>query len=672
MQMMKKIFSEEDYQALTSSLLSRFPSFQTQGKEAYNPGLERSMEIDARMGLPSKDFPCIHVAGTNGKGSVSNMLAAHYAACGLKVGLYTSPHILDFRERMRVVTGKKASLITKEKLWDLMQEYGKDFDELGLSFFELTTALAFRFFADEQVDMAIIETGLGGRLDATNIIEPILSVITNIGLDHTNLLGDTLEAIAGEKAGIIKPGVPVVVGESNAATNPVFEKVADANGSRLWFADKMGFAYGGGLEVVMALNSNSLGISDEGFEKLLGEMDLQGEYQARNLRTVLAALRVLEQTPRLDALAHAAEICDFHGRWEQLAKHPFTICDIGHNGHGLKYNFAQLDKMMDSGAYDELVMVYGSVADKDVDAALKLIPERAKLVFTSADSQRAMPAEEIMRRFEALHDCAGREIHCCPKVADAMALAMEMCTSADNPLLYIGGSTYVVAEAIPEFKKLYYICLDRKKTRHMDYSKVKKAHPWHGIDPGDPTTDKFKVFIEIVPTDQVKYELDKESGYLSLDRPQKFSNIVPSLYGFVPKSYCGDHMAHLSNLAIARTDVKGDGDPLDICVLTEKDVTHGDIIVHCKPIGGIRLLDHDQADDKIIAVLKADAVYSQYNELEELPQDITRRLVHYFTTYKDIPGDSKQRIRFMGLYGAEEAHRVIEASLEDYQEYIKK
>lgn len=206
----------------------------------------------------------------------------------------------------------------------------------------------------------------------------------------------------------------------------------------------------------------------------------------------------------------------------------------------------------------------------------------------------------------------------------------------------------------------------------MNYHKMHKAHPWHGITPGDPNTDQFKAFIEIVPTDQVKYEVDKESGYLSLDRPQKFSNIVPTLYGFIPQSYCGPRMAHLTNLAIARTDVVGDGDPLDICVLTEKDVTHGDILVHCKPIGGIRLLDHDQADDKIVAVLKADAVYGKYTELEQVPQDIIRRLVHYFTTYKDIPGDAKQRMKFMGLYNSEEAKRIIKASMEDYQELISR
>lgn len=204
----------------------------------------------------------------------------------------------------------------------------------------------------------------------------------------------------------------------------------------------------------------------------------------------------------------------------------------------------------------------------------------------------------------------------------------------------------------------------------MNYAKAHKAHPWHGIDLGPNCPDELRVFIEIVPTDTVKYEVDKASGYLSLDRPQKFSNIVPSLYGFIPQSYCGPKMADFTNKAVARYDIKGDGDPLDICVLTEKDVTHGDIIVKCIPIGGIRLLDHDQADDKIIAVLKDDAVYGHYKDIEELPMEIVRRIVHYFTTYKDIPGDAKKRMAFINRYGADEAKKVILASFEDYKDYI--
>lgn len=206
----------------------------------------------------------------------------------------------------------------------------------------------------------------------------------------------------------------------------------------------------------------------------------------------------------------------------------------------------------------------------------------------------------------------------------------------------------------------------------MNYNNSHKSHPWHGISLGDNVPDEVRAFIEIVPTDTVKYEVDKESGYLSLDRPQKFSNIVPSLYGFLPRTYCSVKMAELTNTALARYDIEGDGDPLDICVLTEKDVTHGDIIVRARPIGGLRLLDNNQADDKIVAVLKNDAVYGQYNDIEELPLNITRRLIHYFTTYKDIPGETKRRMQFISIYGAEVAKDVIRRSMEDYQELISK
>ena len=206
----------------------------------------------------------------------------------------------------------------------------------------------------------------------------------------------------------------------------------------------------------------------------------------------------------------------------------------------------------------------------------------------------------------------------------------------------------------------------------MNYNNSHKSHPWHGISLGDNVPDEVRAFIEIVPTDTVKYEVDKESGYLSLDRPQKFSNIVPSLYGFLPRTYCSVRMAELTNTALARYDIEGDGDPLDICVLTEKDMTHLDILVRARPIGGLRLLDHNQADDKIVAVLKNDAVYGLYNDIEELPLNITRRLIHYFTTYKDIPGETKRRMQFISIYGADVAKDVIRRSMEDYQELISK
>ncbi len=197
-----------------------------------------------------------------------------------------------------------------------------------------------------------------------------------------------------------------------------------------------------------------------------------------------------------------------------------------------------------------------------------------------------------------------------------------------------------------------------------------KAHPWHGINPGDNLPDEVTTFIEIVPTDTVKYEVDKESGYLSIDRPQKYSNIVPALYGFIPKTYCSRKVAELTNLQLGRTDIEGDRDPLDICVLTEKDVTHGDIIAVARPIGGFRLLDQNQADDKIIAVLKDDMIYSEYNDIKDLPEQIVNRLVHYFTTYKDLPSDSEPRMVLTQIYGAETAKDVILRSIDDYNEEI--
>ena len=195
----------------------------------------------------------------------------------------------------------------------------------------------------------------------------------------------------------------------------------------------------------------------------------------------------------------------------------------------------------------------------------------------------------------------------------------------------------------------------------MNYRNLHKAHPWHGISLGDNVPEQVRAFIEIVPTDTVKYEVDKESGYLSLDRPQKFSNIVPSLYGFLPRTYCGPKMAELTNKSLVRLDIEGDGDPLDICILTEKDVTHGDIIVNARPIGGLRLLDHNQADDKIIAVLKNDAVYGHLTDIDQ---------VHYFSTYKDIPGENTSRMQFVSIYGPDVAHDVILRAMEDYNEYI--
>lgn len=427
-----------------NSFFSDFKSFQTSGSDAYKPGLDRMLALDQEAGSPHRKYRTIHVAGTNGKGSVSNMLAACLAAKGLKVGLYTSPHILDVRERARIRDASGLRLIPEEAVSRWAERWGARARELPLSFFEVTTSMAFSWFADEQVDVAVIETGLGGRLDSTNIITPELSVITNIGLDHCDILGDTLEKIASEKAGIIKPGVPVVIGESRPETVPVFEAAARAAGAPLHQAS---------LECPPLWDRHA---------ELLSGMDLQGNYQKANLRTVLCALEVLGVKADVDALQHTASLMDFHGRWERLLSDPELICDIGHNAHGLRWNFARLGELCAGGR--PLVMVYGSVSDKDVDAVLDLMPSAELICFTNAEGSRALPAAECCSRYEMRCATAGKTAS--PRlvfsnVADAVAAALDYARSLETddtpiearPLIYVGGSTYVVAEAIAALRK---------------------------------------------------------------------------------------------------------------------------------------------------------------------------------------------------------------------------
>lgn len=433
-------FSDSSYDALIQGIFKRFPSFGAVGASAYKPGLEHMRAMCELMGNPERRWTSIHVAGTNGKGSTCNMLAAHFASQGLKVGLYTSPHILDFRERIRTVErpvrdadgkpGACVTLISKRQVWDFMQRRGADIDRLELSLFEITTAMAFDFFAAAGVDVAIVETGLGGRLDATNVIIPQLSVITNIGYDHMDILGHSLGEIAFEKAGIIKAGVPVVIGERGPESDPVFSSCAAALGSLLTFAD----------------DCNGQ-VPASAVEDIVTAMDLCGEYQRKNLSTVLCALHVLGQKPDMGAICHAGAICDFHGRWEKVSDNPVTIIDIGHNAHGLKYNFHQLDALLDDGTYSDLVMVYGSVADKDVDAVLRMLPTRARVYFTAADNRRAMPAAELFARSARSAD----DSIVTASVEDAVSMAVEYCSHLARPLLYIGGSTYVVSEALVTF-----------------------------------------------------------------------------------------------------------------------------------------------------------------------------------------------------------------------------
>ena len=458
---------------MLDALFQRFPSFQKVGSGAYKPGIGNMEFIDQLLGHPHRNYKVIHVAGTNGKGSVSNMLTSSLASLGFKVGLYTSPHILDFRERMRVVEPAGAvgevsfRLISKEEVWDFVNAYKDTFDHLDMSFFEITTIMALDWFSRQGVDYVVLETGLGGRLDSTNIVKPVLSVITNIGLDHCDLLGDTLPEIAFEKAGIIKPCVPVVVGESHPETDAVFErKVLYTNLPEPMFMGSRKM-----IEALLTFADRTEPMLWDRHEAILADMDLQGAYQHKNLRTALTALSVLASAePQVAAAVSGADvICEaiastasrtgFRGRWDKVSDDPVVICDIGHNAHGLKYNFAQLARMKAEGRCSELIIVYGSVADKDLDSVLPLMPLDAKYIFTQAKGKRALSADVISEKFSAVYPFI--ETYKASDVKEAVQMALDMASvsgpgaSPDSmagtiagPLIYIGGSTYVVSEAV--------------------------------------------------------------------------------------------------------------------------------------------------------------------------------------------------------------------------------
>ena len=405
-------YTEEHYDRLLEDLFSRHPSVQSSGftPDAYKPGLSAMRELDASLGYPSQQLRTIHVAGTNGKGSVCSMLAAALSATGLRVGLYTSPHLVDFRERIKLVERDGWSMIPRDDVFRFLD--GRDLDRF--SFFEITTGLAFRWFADRQVDIAVIETGLGGRLDSTNIITPELSVVTSIGLDHCALLGDSRAKIAAEKAGIFKPGVPALVGTRDDETAPVFEARAAATPCPLFWA--------------------------EDFEEETFETDLTGPCQAVNLRTALAALKLLGIEPDRDTLAATAARTGLRARWEHLCTDPEVICDIGHNPPALEINFRRL---RESGR--PLLIVYGVMADKDLSAIRPLMPPDARYFLVAPRGERALPVQALAARMEGL-DCT-----VCGSVEEGVRQALDAASRTPDCILYIGGSTFVVSEAVGLF-----------------------------------------------------------------------------------------------------------------------------------------------------------------------------------------------------------------------------
>ncbi|GET33270.1 folylpolyglutamate synthase [Prolixibacter bellariivorans] len=429
------------FEATLRYLYEQLPFYQRKGPAAYKNNLDNTLALDELYGHPHRLFRSVHVAGTNGKGSVSHMLASVLQEAGYRVGLYTSPHLKDFRERIRV-NGVK---IPKEEVVRFVDDFmaRNQLEKMEPSFFELTVAMAFDYFARERVDIAVVEVGLGGRLDSTNIITPEVSVITNISLDHVALLGNSLTEIAGEKAGIMKKGIPVVVGETMKETAPVFTERAESLGIPLRFADQLyqtGYSMASpeGKQLFNVRYNNTLR-----FEQL--QLDLLGQYQGRNLCTALAAMDVMKERGWKisdDALyrgmEHLVKNTGLLGRWQVLGANPRIVCDTGHNEAGVREIVHQIHQT----PYKKLHFVLGMVNDKDVSSVLRLLPKDAVYYFTKASIPRAM--SENMLELKATD--LGLKGQKYPTVVEALTAAKQHAEPDD--MIFIGGSTFVVAEVL--------------------------------------------------------------------------------------------------------------------------------------------------------------------------------------------------------------------------------
>ncbi len=426
------------YQETIDYLYSQLPMFQRIGGAAYKADLSTTLKLDEYFNHPHKKFASIHVAGTNGKGSVSHMLATVFQQAGYKTGLYTSPHLLDFRERIKI----NGQMIPEDEVVKWVEQHKSIFANLKPSFFEMTVALSFDYFERQKIDIAIIEVGMGGRLDSTNIITPKLSVITNIGFDHTQFLGNSLIDIAKEKGGIIKTNVPVVVGENNSETLPVFKQLADKVNTKLIVADQQyrildEFNYEAGIKTfkVESVPTN---------ERYIVELDLLGNYQRKNILTFLTALneacKILDINFKesLKSVKHTASTTGLMGRWQVLKRKPYIVTDIAHNTNGM----AEIIDHIKTIKHESLHMVLGVVNDKDIDSMLSLLPQNTKFYFTQPSIPRAL-------NYEKLYDSAkvfGLEGEKHPKVEFAIESAINK--SQQNDIIYIGGSAFVVADAL--------------------------------------------------------------------------------------------------------------------------------------------------------------------------------------------------------------------------------
>ncbi len=424
-----------NYQETINYLYESAPMFQQVGSKAYKEGLENTHTLDNYFGHPHCAYKTIHIGGTNGKGSCSHTIAAILQSAGYRVGLYTSPHLIDFRERIRI-NGK---MISEEYVIEFVEQHKSFFESLSPSFFELTTAIAFRYFADEKVDIAIIEVGLGGRLDCTNIINPVLSIITNISLDHTQFLGNSLAQIAIEKAGIIKSNVPVIIGENNIETKPIFKEIAKKKGASIVFAEDSSH-----------LKSCDSKKKSWFFEtKKYGEIkgELAGLCQIKNANTILHAIEVLKECGfSIDTQAiktgfeSVCKLTGLMGRWQKLSSSPLLICDTGHNKGGIEYIVQQLANLN----YTTLHFVIGMVNDKDIDSVLDLLPKDAIYYFTKASISRALNENELMHK--ALNK--GLKGSSFATVTEAMNAVKKECLPEDT--IFVGGSTFIVADLLSD------------------------------------------------------------------------------------------------------------------------------------------------------------------------------------------------------------------------------
>lgn len=443
-----------NYQQTLDYLYTQLPMFQRIGSAAYKNNLDNTIAICKLLGNPENKFKSIHVAGTNGKGSTSHLLASILQSAGFKVGLYTSPHLKDFRERIKI----NGEMIPQRYVVDFVETYKNDFEKIQPSFFEMTVGLAFDYFVDQQIDIAVIEVGLGGRLDSTNVINPELSIITNISFDHTALLGNTLEKIATEKAGIIKPGTPVIIGETQEEIKNVFIEKAKQNNAPLFFADeiykavnvhhtnKKTLLLSMDIEKQLKFNTSfSRGDNGEVTQYLNLETELLGLYQQKNIPTVLFAAELLNEkgfkiseTNIRDGIKNVIKQTGLLGRWQILSNQPLVIADTGHNEAGIKEVLNQISKT----PHHHLHFVLAMVNDKDISAILSLLPKNATYYFCKANIPRALNADELAKQAKN----AGLAGEIFDSVENALISAKKNAQIAD--LVFVGGSTFTVAEVV--------------------------------------------------------------------------------------------------------------------------------------------------------------------------------------------------------------------------------